>query len=120
MLLGYSGVPLPKGIGNYVTDDGVIRDDNGNPVVAMEEGGILTSSTVFDPHCDPNAAYPVGSVCWGIQQGIDAKAILQTMTGTGTPAAKPCLGTPIVKGISNCTLAIGAAAFALFLFAQNR
>lgn len=104
------------GLGTYTDSEGIVRNDDGS-MVTGDSTTIDMTSTGTALACDPDAAYPVGSVCWGIQQGIDAKAILQTMTG---PAAasnpttiKPCMGVPVFKGVSNCLLAGAAAVIAL-------
>lgn len=113
MLLGYTG-----GLGTYSDGNGHYYDDAGRLLTPVEDTTpVIASGSITELGCNPNAAYPAGSMCWGIQQGINANEILKTMAPA---AAKPCMGTPVVKGISNCTLAAGAAAFALFMFMQNR
>lgn len=118
MLIGYSGVPQPKGIGNYIDDEGIVRLDDGTMVSAAIEEPIIGSSTGTALECDPNAAYPPGSVCWGVQQAVNANEIIKTMVPAGTAAPKPCMGKPVFKGVSNCVVA-GAAALALFLMMRD-
>lgn len=80
----------------------------------MDSDPVIASATTTELMCDPNAAYPTGSVCWGVQQAVDAKALASQGAVT-----KPCLGTPILKGVSNCTLLGVAAAIAVVMMTRD-